>query len=182
MANYEPRRDLSLRVARSLTPAMIRIGRIVEEEAKAAAPRDKHWVNVGDHAVRGEHRNIAPVPANLRFTLRSPEYDRTHYGVGAYQMGPRPLARDPRGINGFTPGLTVNCRCTLAYTGSSTLAQDIEAHPPQVTQYRVRVRITCDDDLAVEADLGTAEDHGARFMAHGLRAAARRLKAKAAIG
>lgn len=187
MAKFVISGTLRKKVADQVRPELNRIAREITEDAKLKAPRDKHWVNMGDNVVRPEHRYVEPVPSNLRFTLRTPEYDLAHYGVGPTQMGPRPHAKDDTGVNGFTPGLWARslpgggvtvCRCQLYTSSSSMLAEKIEAHLAVVDGGRLRVSITCDHPLAEDAEFGNSVDEGARFMGQAIRDAARRLGAK----
>jgi hypothetical protein len=186
MAEFEMSGTLQKKLGNKLRTQLNRLARELADDAKAKAPRDKHWVNMQDNRVRPQHRNVEPVPANLRFTLNTPLYDLFHYDVGETQMGPYPNAKDDTGVNGFTPGLWArtledgsigDCRCHASIAATSMLADKIEAHLAVVEGDRIRATITCDHPKAADAEFGNSVDKGARFLGQALRETARRLGA-----
>lgn len=171
MASFRAAEGLDEKLARLMLPAVNKLTRAAADGAKEAAPGDKAWITVEDSFVRPEHRkaNGQRVPENLRFTLDSPEYDQQHYGAGPTQMGVAPRDED-----GFTPGNTERCRCETAPAASS-IAEHIQDQGARVEGTRVVGSVTCDHDMAVDAEFGNGTDHGARYLGAGLRAAARKL-------
>lgn len=169
-ARFTPARGLDEKVAELIAGAMSALARTAADSAAAHAPPDKVWATHEDERVRPEHEEASQqaVPDNLRFTLRAPAYDQQHYSSGPWQLG-----KAPRDEEGFTPGNTANCRCE-AFLGPEPggLARGIHAHPARVTGTRVAAGATCEHHLAENAEFGNSTDHGARFMAAGLRAAA----------
>jgi hypothetical protein len=153
-----------------VVPDITRIGRLVEEGARTVAPAEKQWKTVGDHLVRKWHRaaNGQTVPSNLRFTLDTPEWEQQHEGYGPKEMGREP--RDPV----FSYVQRVHCRCFLGIVPDG-VSKTIEAHPARAAGTTTTARVTCDHPLAEPAEFGNDEDHGARFMAAGLKFAAARL-------
>lgn len=169
MAKYRPSKGLEERIAAMIAPTVHDIAERVERTAAAYAPAVKEWRTQGDALVRREHRlaDRQKRPANLRFKLESPRYDRGHYGVGAHQ-----LLRFPRDPNG-SPGLVINCRCYLAHTGE--LAAAIKAQQPIVSGKRVINPVTCDYEMAADSEFGTDEDPPARFLGRAAAEVAARL-------
>lgn len=170
MAKYSPPPDLELQVATRLAaPAVTRLAQIAADAARVAAPGEKHWVNAGDERVRPEHRYVPPVPENLRFTLKSPDWEIRHDGVPPKQMADAP--RDPA----LSAGLRKDCRCVLS-TQASAIAGHIQAHQALPGGRQVTARVTCEAELCVTAEFGTAQDQGARYMHLGLIEARARIR------
>lgn len=171
MARYRPPKDLEAQIAARLTaPAVSQLARIAADGARRAAPATKHWVNMGDQRVRPEHRYVAPVPENLRFTLKTSEWEVRHDGIPPHQLAERP--RDPSLSRGQ---LEPPCRCELS-TQPSEIARAITAHPAGRAGHRVSARVTCEAELCVTAEFGTDEDDGARYLHQGLQLAREALR------
>jgi hypothetical protein len=168
---FEPAPGLDAKVASMLVPTVTEIAVTVAAAARDAAPKDKQWVTKGDERVRDEHRDAdgQTVPVNLRYALETPRSD-LRYTSQSVQLGGYPRSTE------FTPGLTVECRCESVPTGTSSIADAIAADAALVIGTRVTAQVRCEADLCVNAEHGNAVDSGARFMAAGLRAGARRLR------
>ncbi|XTZ13927.1 hypothetical protein ACQSSU_20735 [Micromonospora echinospora] len=171
MTGFRPQSGLEAAIARMIA---LRVQQIAEEVADAArrnAPPTKTWTSKGDALVRPEHREAhgQEVPESLRFVVRSPEYDRQHYGAGAHQQLREP--RDPEG----TPGATANCRCQ-AVRDPDGVARNIHVHPVTVSGTQVVAHVTCHGNRVVDAEFGTDEDEAARFMGRAVSEVARRLR------
>lgn len=171
MGKFRPRPELDKIVAKMVVPAITALTEKAADGAKKAAPPEKIWLSEDDERVRPEHvkAHDQHVPKNLRFTLDSPQYDREHYGAGEIQMGRKPKHKG-NGEDGFTPGLTANCRCFLSEDPKG-VAKTIKAHRARAAGTKVTGRVTCDHELAVPAEFGNSRDVGARFMSKGLAAA-----------
>ncbi|MEU3455583.1 hypothetical protein ABZ671_18580 [Micromonospora sp. NPDC006766] len=171
MTRYRPKQGLEAAIARMIAPKVQHITDQVADAAQRNAPPTKVWVSKGDAVVRPEHREAhgQEVPDNLRFVVKSPEYDQHHYGAGPHQQLRKP--RDPEG----TPGLTANCRCE-AVKDPDGIARNIHAHPVKVSGSRVEGHVTCHGHRVVDSEFGTDKDDAARFMGRALAEIARRLR------
>lgn len=173
MARYHQPPDLEAQIAARIAgPAVSHLARIAAEAAQAAAPATKHWVNMGDQRVRPEHRYVKPVPENLRFTLKTSEWEVRHDGIPPYQLAERP--RDPSLSRGQ---LEPRCRCEMS-TQPSEIGRGITAHPADRAGHRVSARVTCEAELCVTAEFGTDHDEGARYLHQGLQAAREAVRAR----
>ncbi|MBM0201915.1 hypothetical protein JNW90_01430 [Micromonospora sp. STR1s_5] len=170
---FRPRKGLEQVVARMVARRVQAITDQVAEAAKDHAPPTKTWRSRGDDAVRPEHRDAdgQEVPANLRYVLDSPDYDRAHYGAAAKQQLRHPRDRDA------TPGLTAQCRCTETEDPEG-LSRGIEAHMVEVRGAVVVGHVTSIGPRVVDAEFGTAEDDPARYMGQAVRDVAARLRAQ----
>ncbi|MFE0422918.1 hypothetical protein [Streptomyces sp. NPDC058953] len=67
-----------------IAPSVHRIAHQVEIEAWRLVPPTKRWITMANNVVCPAHRQAhdQTVPANLRFTVRSMDWDRRHRGVG----------------------------------------------------------------------------------------------------
>ncbi|MCX5070823.1 hypothetical protein OOJ91_33805 [Micromonospora lupini] len=145
----------------------------VADTAKEHAPPTKTWRSSADDEVRPEHRAAhgQEVPANLRYVLDSPDYDRTHYGAPARQQLRHPRDRDA------TPGLTAQCRCTESEDPEG-IARGIEAHLVEVHGAVVVGHVTSVGPRVVDAEFGTDRDDPARYMGRAVQDVAARLRAR----
>ncbi|MEU5978433.1 hypothetical protein [Streptomyces sp. NPDC047315] len=150
-AKFTPARGLEEQLARMLAPAVQRIARQVEIEAKRFAPPTKRWVTVGDDRVRPTHveANGQEIPENLRFKLDSMQWDIEHRGVGAHTYMLKPGDRSSRAVANLK-----NCRCS-AHKDPQGIARHINTGPPVVAGKRVTVTVSVQAPLVVEAEVGT---------------------------
>ncbi|MGW1275492.1 hypothetical protein ACWD4V_00850 [Streptomyces tsukubensis] len=165
MAKFTPNPSLETQLARMIAPDVRRVAHQVEIEARRLAPPTKRWVTMADDAVRPTHRQAhgQTVPANLRFTVRSMDWDRKHRGVGQNTYMREPRDRTSRAVANIK-----NCRCTTVL--SDGIARNIATGLPVVTGKRVTVTVTARAPLVVEAEVGTTYPgnlvaDGTHFMA-----------------
>lgn len=151
MAKFTPARGLEERLALMLAPAVQRIARQVEVEAKRLAPPTKRWVTMGDSRVRPTHRQAQGqmVPGNLRFELNSMQWDIDHRGVGAHTYMVQPGDRSSRAIANLK-----NCRCTT-HKDPDGIARHINTGQPVVAGKKVTVTVSVEAPKVVEAEVGT---------------------------
>jgi hypothetical protein len=171
VSRFKDRSGLDAIVARMVADRVQQITEQVAEAARDNAPGTKTWTSRGDALVRPEHREAhgQEVPENLRFVVRSPEYDQQHYGAGEHQQ-----LREPRDPDG-TPGAVINCRCQ-AVVDPDGIARNIHAHPVTVAGTVVTGHVTCTGNRVVDAEFGTDKDDAARFMGRAVSDIARRLR------
>ncbi|MFN1193376.1 hypothetical protein ACK03K_34495 [[Kitasatospora] papulosa] len=168
MAKFVPARGLEEALAQMVAPAVHRIARQVEIEAKRLAPPVKRWVTVGDDQVRPTHVSAQgqAVPGNLRFAINSMDWDRRHRGVGEKTYMRAPKDQSSRAIANIR-----NCRCTT-HSDPDGIAKNINTGPPVVAGKKVTVTVSARGHLVVEAEVGTVYPgnlvaDGAHFMSRG---------------
>ncbi|MFE6185463.1 hypothetical protein ACFQ6U_13660 [Streptomyces sp. NPDC056465] len=156
MAKFKPAPGLEEKLALMLAPAVQRIARQVEIEAKRLAPPTKTWVTVGDDKVRPTHVNAQGqvVPGNLRFELDSMQWDIEHRGVGAHTYMLQPGDRSSRAIANLK-----NCRCSM-HRDPDGIARHINTGQPVVTGKKVTVTVSVQAPKVVEAEVGTVYPGG----------------------
>lgn len=168
MPGYRPRRGFQDVAARRLVaPRVQAVADRAADAAREFAPGTKSWVHVGDDRVRPEHREAGgqTVPDNVRFLIRTPEYDRRSYPHEWQQM------KAPRDRVGGTIGNTVECRCSVRHDPEG-VARTISARPVTTSGTHVEAKVVCTHPRAADAEFGNDVDEGARFMARGGRTAA----------
>ncbi|GHH22007.1 hypothetical protein [Streptomyces lanatus] len=150
-AKFTPAQGLEAQLARMLAPAVQRIARQVEIEAKLLAPPTKRWVTMGDHKVRPTHvaANGQEVPGNLRFAIDSMQWDMEHRGVGPTTYMLEPLDESSRAVANLK-----NCRCR-AHKDPEGIARHINTGQPVVAGKRVTVTVSVQAPMVVEAEVGT---------------------------
>ncbi|MEU5748238.1 hypothetical protein ABZ804_22200 [Streptomyces sp. NPDC047726] len=168
MAKFKPAPGLEEKLALMLAPAVQRIARQVEIEAKRLAPPTKTWVTVGDDKVRPTHVNAQGqgVPGNLRFELDSMQWDIEHRGVGPHTYMMQPGDRSSRAIANLK-----NCRCSM-HRDPEGIARHINTGQPVVTGKKVTVTVSVQAPKVVEAEVGTVYPgnlvaEGTFFMSRG---------------
>ncbi|TXS56545.1 hypothetical protein [Streptomyces sp. t39] len=151
MAKFTPARGLEEQLARMLAPAVHRIARQVEIEAKRLAPPTKRWVTVGDNRVRPTHvaANGQEIPDNLRFKITSMRWNVEHRGVGPHTYMLKPLDQSSRAVANLK-----NCRCS-AHKDPDGIARHINTGQPIVAGKKVMVTVSVKAPLVVEAEVGT---------------------------
>ncbi|MEV8344548.1 hypothetical protein [Streptomyces niveus] len=165
MGKFTPAPGLEEALARMVAPAVHRIARQVEVEAKRLAPPVKRWVTVGDNRVRPTHiaAQGQEVPGNLRFAINSMDWDRRHRGVGDKTYMRAPKDESSRAVANIK-----NCRCTT-HNIRDGIAKNISTGQPVVAGKKVTVTVTARAHLVVEAEVGTVYPgglvaDGAHFM------------------
>ena len=151
--------------ARLVAPVVDRFADAVRDKAREHAPDARVWRAQGDDRVRPTHREAdgQTIPANLRFLVRTPDYDRVHHDPHEWQ-----LLRAPRDREGGSPGNVIECRCSTE-TLPGLIARHVERGPVAVTGTRVRARVSVRFPRIVESEYGTDKDRAARFMGRAAR-------------
>jgi hypothetical protein len=153
MARFTAAPGLNELVARMVADRVKDIAQEVEVEAKTLAPPTKSWRSQRDPAVRPTHDQHGgvdgqEVPANLRFDLKSMDWDIEHRGVG-----PRTYMLTPKDESSGAVANLENCRCTfdLDYEG---ISREIKTGELVQEGARVSVKVACEAHLAVAAERG----------------------------
>lgn len=152
MARFVVAPDLELKVGRIVTGPITRIAREVEAQAKENAPPLKQWVTMVDPKVRHPHHTEMhgeARPVNLRFDLRSFQWDIEHRGVGA-----RTYLRYPRDTTSRAYVNIVNCRCVLKLDRDA-IRDGIYTDGPTTTKNKVALVVISEGDYVVPAEFGT---------------------------
>ncbi|MEV7512078.1 hypothetical protein AB0O57_29390 [Streptomyces sp. NPDC091201] len=175
MARFTPAPGLEEALARMIAPHVRRVAHQVEIEAKRLAPPTKQWVTMGDDHVRPTHVSAQgqEVPANLRFSINTMDWDRRHRGLGAYTYMLAPKDQTSRAVANIK-----NCRCTV-HKDPQGIARRINTGQPVITGKRVTVTVSVQGPLVVEAEVGTVYPgnlvaDGAHFMSRGAAVVAAR--------
>jgi hypothetical protein len=159
MTEFMPRAGLDAVVAKLVAPHVQQVVDQLAGKVRDLAPGTKIWRTRRDALVRKEHREAEgqEVPANLRFIVNSPPYDRDHYHVGDTQQ-----LRQPRDPNG-SPGATYNCRCQ-AEPDPDGLARRVSTRPVRVEGAAAAGEVISDGPRVREANDGTDGDEPTRYM------------------
>lgn len=159
MGRFTATPGLDAQVAQMVAPEVTKVARHVERLAKKYAPPVKRWVSMSDGRVRDTHVDAhgQEVPANLRFSLLSRDYDVAHHGALGVDFvnGPNDPTLGLPGdaaqwIRGETPW---GCRCVAAEVPAA-IAKRIKTGPTTVVGSTVRVVVSCDAPQVVAAEYG----------------------------
>lgn len=153
MAKFTVNKNVEKAVLPMVVGPTVHIARQVAQQAKENAPPLKNWVSQHDPFVRPEHVEAdldKPVPENLRFKLRSTQWDREHRAVGPFSyIKQPPFEGDSRAFV-----LMVNCRCR-AVRDADGIRKLIDVEQPIVQPLQVRVNVVCQGDYVVDSEFGT---------------------------
>ncbi|MFF0481969.1 hypothetical protein [Streptomyces sp. NPDC004435] len=175
MAKFTVNPALEAMLARMVAPHVQRIAFQVEIEAKRLAPATKRWITMADDQVRPTHAKMQGqlVPANLRFSVPSMDWDRQHRGVGRATYMKSPRDQTSRAVANLK-----NCRCTVSLDPEG-IARNITTGQPVISGKKVTVTVTARTPMVVEAEVGTVYPdgltaEGTHFMARAAAAVAAR--------
>ncbi|MEU8540907.1 hypothetical protein AB0C52_13120 [Streptomyces sp. NPDC048717] len=175
MAKFTVNPALDAMLARLVAPHVQRIASRVEVEAKRFAPATKEWVTAADEQMRPTHVNAQGqiVPSNLRFSIRSMDWDRKHRGVGRTTYMQVPRDESSRAVANLK-----NCRCVVTLDPEG-IARNISTSQPVISGKKVTVTVTARAPMVVEAEVGTVYPDGLTaagtyFMARAVAAVAAR--------
>lgn len=160
-SRFVPAPGLEALVARRiLAPHVADVAADIADEARRGAPSAKMWLSMRDDRVRPSHVDAdgQEIPENLRFQVGSE------------------LLREPRDPNGSI-GETANCRCESP-RDPDAIRRRIAAGPVEVAGTRVSATVSVEFPRIDEAEFGTPEDPGLRFMGNAARTVASRSRAR----
>jgi len=176
---------LEAKVARMVTPAVVEIAREVERDAKELAPATKDWVSMRDARVRHTHvqadddnnTDTRGIPDNLRFAIKSMQWDREHRG-----LGPMTYLRFPGDESSRAYVNLIHCRCR-AEIDPDGIAKLISTEQPVVGRHEVTVKVVCEGNWVVASEFGTVYPGNliaepARFMGRAASQVAARRRAR----
>jgi hypothetical protein len=177
MARVVLSRALNERVAAMVRDKVSKIADDAAEDIKAGAPPTKRWQSMEDDRVRHTHKraNGQEVPENLRFEVKSMDWDREHRG-----LGPQTYMLAPRDETSRAVANIINCRCVPVVLPDG-IRDHVEASDAVVAGEKVTASVTCDAPLVRACEHGDVYpggmvSPGSFFFAKGVAATRARLR------
>jgi hypothetical protein len=152
-------------VAQMCVPKVQEAAEEVARRARAHAPALKMWQTMEDAKVRHTHvkANKQQVPVNLRFTIKSMDWDIQHRGVGPWTYMLFPRDESSRALANL-----LNCRCVLRFDKDG-VGKYVKTTEARAEGAKATAKVVAEGNLVVQAEYGDVypfgnHSEGAFFM------------------